>query len=190
MNNLQHRYIITEASDLHLTNYLFLSEGRGGKEDVLKIIQFEYVRDFINKPIFNLGFGDFDINVGEINDESMADNGDVYKVFNTVLSTVPMFFDKYDNAGVLVRGSDGRADYEHRCKQSCTKKCTEICHKFNRRMKLYCNYVSRKCVLFEADYQFFGGVTNNEKWFNFEVFIPGKLYDALLVSRKMFKFDI
>jgi len=157
MSHLKHRYDTTETSDLLSTNYLFFSEGNNGKEDVLKIIQFAYVRDFNNKPIFNLGFGDFDMDAGEINDDSMTDNGDVYKVFNTVLSTIPLFFEKYSNAAILVRGSDGKVEYEHNCKQNCTKKCTEFCYKFNRRMKLYCNYVSRKCSLFKLDYPIYWG---------------------------------
>lgn len=190
MSNPKYRYETTESSDPVSTNYLFFSEGNKGKDEVLKIIQFAYVRDFNNKSIYNLGFGDFDIVAGEMNDESMTDNGDVYKVFNTVLGTIPPFFEKYPNAAILVRGSDGQAEYEHKCRQSCTKKCTEFCHKFNRRMKLYCNYVSRKLSLFEADYQFIGGIANNKNWFDFEKFTPGKLYDGLLVSRKMFIFDI
>jgi hypothetical protein len=120
----------------------------------------------------------------------MSENGDAYKVFNTVLSTIPIFLEKYSNAGILVRGSDGQADYESRCRQTCAKKCIELCHKFNRRMKLYCNYVSKRSSLFDADYQFLGGIANNDMWFDFEAFVPDKLYDALLVSRKMFIFDI
>jgi hypothetical protein len=184
MSSLMHKYDTIEASETIFTNYLFFSEGTTRREDVLKIIQFTYIRDFNNRQVFNLGFGDYDINVGEINDVSMTENGDVYKVFNTVLSTIPLFFDKHTNAVILVRGSDGQSDYVHKCKQNCTKKCTEFCHKFNRRMKLYCNYVSRKCSLFQADYQFLGGISNNEKWFDFEMFIPGKLYDGLLLSKK------
>jgi hypothetical protein len=57
-------------------------------------------------------------------------------------------------------------------------------------MKLYCNYASGKYGLFAGDYQFLGGIANNKDWFDFEEFIPGKLYDGLLVSGKMFKFDI
>jgi hypothetical protein len=91
MSNQKYRYETTESSDLGSVNYLFFSEGDQGKEDVLKIIQFEYIGEFINKLVFNLGFGDFDIDAGEINDDSMTDNGDVYKVFNIVLSTIPPF---------------------------------------------------------------------------------------------------
>jgi hypothetical protein len=192
MSSLNHRYDITEVSDQVSTNFLFYSEGDNGKVIVPKIIQFTYVRDYYynDNPIFNLGFGDFDMDTGSINDESMSDNGDVYKVFNTVLSTIPIFFEKYPNAALLVRGSDGRAEFEHNCKQNCTRNCTDLCLKFNRRMKLYCNYTSRKYALFSTDYQFVGGIGNGKGWFDFTEFDPGKLYDGLIVSRKMLKFGI
>lgn len=188
MSNLTHCYDISEASDQLSTNFLFFSEGRNGKEDIPKIIQFSYIRDINNKKIFNLGFGDYDMDTGMINDESMTDNGDVYRIFNTVLNTIPLFFERYPEAAILVRGSDGRLDFETNCRQNCIRRCIESCHQFNRRMKLYCNYVSRKRIVFESDYQFVGGIGNNKGWFDFTEFEPGKLYDGILVSRKMFKF--
>jgi hypothetical protein len=190
MSNINHRYVVAETLDSQSTNYLFFSEGLNGRKDVLKIIQYAYLRNYNNKSIFNLGFGDFNMNTWEINDESMTDNGDVYKIFNTVLSTMPQFFGKYPEAAVLIRGSDGRVEFEAKCKQNCTKRCTEFCHNFNRRMKLYCNYLSRKYELFEDDYQFVGGVDNNADWFEFSKFKPGKLYDSIIVSRKLFKFMV
>jgi hypothetical protein len=183
MGSLIHRYDIAETSDLVSTSFLFFSEGNNGKGDVLKIIQFSYVRDIDNQPIFNLGFGDYDINACQINDESITDNGDVYKIFNTVLSTIPLFFDKYSSAALLVRGSDGQAEFENRCRQKCMKKCDNSCLRFNRRMKLYCNYVSHKHALFMTDYQFVGGVSNGRGWFDFEDFKPGMLYDGILVKK-------
>lgn len=134
--------------------------------------------------------GDLDIETWQINDESLTDNGDVYRIFNTVLSTIPLFFEKYPNAGVMVRGSDGQAEYEDKCKQNCARNCIESCHNFNRRMKLYCSYASRKHSLFETDYQFLGGMGNDQNWFDFIGFMPGELYDSIIVSRKMFKFEI
>lgn len=190
MSSLNHRYDTTEVSDQVSTNFLFYSEGNNGKVVVPKIIQFTYVGGYNNNPIFNLGFGDIDMNTGLINDESMSDNGDAYRVFNTVLSTIPIFFEKYPNAALLVRGSDGQAEFEHNCKQNCARNCTDLCLKFNRRMKLYCNYVSRKHDLFRVDYQFLGGVDNGKGWFDFTEFDPGKLYDCIIVSGKMLKFGI
>jgi hypothetical protein len=40
MGSLNHRYDIAETSDQVSTNFLFFSEGRNGKEDVPKIVQF------------------------------------------------------------------------------------------------------------------------------------------------------
>ncbi|MCS3800870.1 hypothetical protein [Niastella sp. OAS944] len=184
MSNLYHRYDITETSDEVSTNFLFFSKGGNEEEEVPKIIQFTYIRDYKNTPVYNLGFGDFDMNTGFINDEAMSDNGDVYRVFNTVLSTVPFFFEKYPNAALLVRGSDGRTEYEFNCKQNCKRKCIDLCHNFNRRMRLYCNYVSRKHGLLRVDYQFLGGYANDIGWFDFTEFDPGSLYECIIVSGK------
>jgi hypothetical protein len=190
MSSLNHRYDITEVSDQVSTGFLFFSENNKGKGDVLKLIQFTYVREYNSNPVYNLGFGDIDMDTGLINDESMSDNGDVYRVFNTVLSTIPLFFEKYPNDALLVRGSDGQAEFEHNCKQNCTRNCTDLCLKFNRRMKLYCNYVSRKHGLLKSDYQFLGGISDGNGWFDFTEFDPGKLYDCIIVSGKMLKFSI
>lgn len=187
MSNLNHRYDTAETSDHLSTNFLFFSEGNSGKADVLKIIQFSYVRDVDRQPIFNLGFGDYDINTCQINDESITDNGDVYRIFNTVLSTVPLFFNKYSSAALLVRGSDGQAEFEKRCRQKCMKKCNNSCIRFNRRMKLYCSYLSRKHEFFKADYQFVGGLGDGKGWFDFEEFKPGMLYDGILIKKCKFE---
>jgi len=184
MSNLNHRYDVAEVRDEDSTNFLFFSAGKNREVEVPKIIQFTYIKDYNNSPIYNLGFGDYDMNTGLINDESISDNGDVYRVFNTVLSSIPLFLEKYPNAALLVRGSDGRGEFEYNCKQNCIRKCVDLCHNFNRRMRLYCNYVSRKQGLLRAEYQFFGGYSNDVGWFDFAEFSPGKLYECIIVSRK------
>jgi hypothetical protein len=184
MNNIDRRYNVREVPDAQILAYIFFSEGQNEKEDVLKIIQYTYVQDFESKPVYNLGFGDFDIENGHISDETLTDNGDVYKIFNTVLSTIPKFYTKHPQALILVQGSDGREEFESRCRLSCTRHCRIFCHNFNRRMRIYCAYVSRKFDIFKPYNQFFGGFWNNSNWFDFEEFIPGKIYDAIIVFQK------
>lgn len=184
MSNIDHRYVTNLVPDSEVQAYLFLSKGQSTDKDIPKIIQYEYVRDLDYRSIYNLGFGDFEVETGKIHDGTMTDNGDVYKIFNTVLSSVPLFYKRYPRDIILVQGSDGRQDFEAECRPNCVKNCTIVCHKFNRRMKLYCNYLSRKIDIFESEYQFLGGIKNIANWFDFEVFIPGKLYDSIMIFQK------
>lgn len=114
----------------------------------------------------------------------MAGNGDVFKVFNTVLSTVPDFFNRYPGHILLVQGSDGREEFEIACRQTCTRYCGESCHNYNRRMKTYCSYVTKKLSFFEKEFQFLGGIRNENQWSDFEDFMPGRLYDSIMVYQK------
>jgi hypothetical protein len=184
MSNIDHRYTPEEAEGVEWLTYLFLSEGKNQDEDVFKIIQYEYAREFGHKSVFNLGFGDLDMATGEVNDEAMAGNGDVFKVFNTVLSTVPEFFNKYPGSILLVQGSDGREAFEAACRVDCSRHCGERCHNYNRRMKTYCNYVTKKYDIFNDEFQFLGGMRNADEWFDFEYFVPGKIYDSIMVYQK------
>lgn len=184
MRNIDHRYSIQKLPGTQTLTYLFFSESLDGKEDVLKIIQYAYMQDFSNRPVHNLGFGDFDLNTGEIDDGAMTNNGDAHKIFNTVLSSIPLFFKRYPNDLILVQGSDGRNEYEIDCRSHCVRNCTGSCHNFNRRMRVYCNYVSRKIDIFKSHYQFLGGSKNEQNWFDFEEFVPGKLYGAIMVFQK------
>ena len=184
MSNIDLKYDIEEVPDDQLLTYLFVSKGQNEDEDVVKIIQYAYVQDFDYKPVFNLGFGDLELETGSISDDAMTGNGDVYKVFNTVLSTIPQFYEKYPGHILLVQGSDSREEFEAACRAACVRSCDEDCHNFNRRIKTYCAYVSRKFDILRPDYQFLGGMRNTEKWFDFEDFTAGKLYDAIMVYQK------
>ncbi len=46
----------------------------------------------------NLGFGDKDLQTGEVDDTVISDNGDSQKVLATVAATVYAFTDKYPEA--------------------------------------------------------------------------------------------
>ena len=68
----------------------------------------------------------------DIDDKANSNNGDMRKVFNTVLYTIPTFFSKYENCCVIVEGSD------------------------KRRIKAYCMYVSRNLATLNQEYSFYG----------------------------------
>ena len=57
------------------------------------------------KGLYNLGFGDEDINTGTINDLVVTNNEDSQKVLATVASTVYEFVKKYPRAWIVATGS-------------------------------------------------------------------------------------
>ncbi len=61
------------------------------KGDITKVIQYQYVMDLGGRAVFNLGFGDFDLDTRRVSDAVISNNGDPYRIFNTVLSTIPLF---------------------------------------------------------------------------------------------------
>src|SRR5258707_986187 len=75
--------------------YFFLSEGKGS---IIKIIQYTYIQDLLGRKLYNLGFGDYDLRTGSILDDLTPNNGDPYRIFHTVLSTIPSFFNIFPNA--------------------------------------------------------------------------------------------
>ena len=57
------------------------------------------------KNLYNLAFGDKDLNTGEIDDLVITDNKDSQKVLATVASTVYAFTNKYPRAFIGATGS-------------------------------------------------------------------------------------
>jgi hypothetical protein len=45
---------------------------------------------------------------GTVSDEEVSNNKDHYKVFHTVLNTVPRLFDAYGDIILIAQGSDSR----------------------------------------------------------------------------------
>ncbi len=88
--------------------YFFISQG---PRDVIKAIEYFYFTDFADRKIYNLGFGDYDISKDKINDRVNTENGDAYHVFNTVLNTVPKFFESFADVAIMVRGSDSTDEF-------------------------------------------------------------------------------
>ncbi|MCU0374216.1 MAG: hypothetical protein MUF24_02820 [Chitinophagaceae bacterium] len=83
-----------------LLTFEFLSEGKNGK--VLKVVQFQPM----NIPdLFNLAFGDKDLQTGQIDDMVVTDNGDSDKVLATVVATVYAFVNEYPNSWIYATGS-------------------------------------------------------------------------------------
>jgi len=54
----------------------------------------------------------------------------------------------------------------------------------NRRINLYRNYVDRFFDSLSLDYQFLGGVWNQERQMDAEEYTVGKEYDAVLLMKR------
>ena len=78
----------------------FVSLGTKGK--IPKLIQYTPTN---YKDLYNLGFGDKNIETGEIDDNIISNNGDSEKVLATVVATLYAFIDKHREAMVFATGS-------------------------------------------------------------------------------------
>jgi len=101
--------------------YGFVSEG---EVSLPKLIQFSpFETEF--GVLYNLGFGDYDEESGNIIDLNNSNNSDMYTVFNTVLHSVLDFFNNRPNDKIYVTGSDNEDNEEFvvSCKANCDKGC-------------------------------------------------------------------
>ena len=129
---------VSDYGTLEKVNYFFISEG---ERFVIKVVEFTYIGVLRGRPVYNFGFGDLDEFSDSVTDGINTENGDVYKVFHTVLSTVPLFFEKTPNAIIRISGSDNGFQFEKGCRKSCRKNCTSICKNRNRRIRIYRGFI-------------------------------------------------
>lgn len=135
----------------NLTTFEFLSEGRKGK--VIKVIQFQPM----NIPnLYNLAFGDENLETGELDDKVTTDNGDAEKVLATVVSAIYAFADQYPHVWVYATGS------------------TEA------RTRLYKMGINKYFDIAETDFDIMGEQQNEWEWYE-----KGKDYQAFAVRRKI-----
>ena len=178
MNNLP--IYITEQTDEEVKiQYLFESVG---EKTIIKAIEYTPVQNMSGRTIFNLGFGDYDELLGTIIDDVNSNNGDMRIVFNTVLSTVPMFFDINADAVIIVSGSDSHEEFINDCLPNCKKKCIDYCKNYQRRIKTYRYFVDKNFEQLSLDYIFFG--RDKSKANTFVQYIPNLEYDDILVYKK------
>jgi len=79
----------------------FVSSGING--NIVKVVK--YVPFPNQEGVFNLGFGDKNIESGELDDLVVSNNGDTDKVLATVAMTVNDFFEEHPYATVYLKGS-------------------------------------------------------------------------------------
>jgi hypothetical protein len=107
------------------------------------------------KGLYNLAFGDKDLETEEVDDTVVSDNGDSEKVLATVVATVYAFTDKYPDAWVYATGS--------------TK----------ARTRLYRMGIAKFLEEVREDFEILGEI--NEEWEPFEIGID---YEGFIVRRK------
>lgn len=91
------KYPVVVSDDYYV--YSFFSEGSNGK--IRKAVFYTQ----IHTNLFNLGFGDWNEELQDIDDSSRSNNGDRDKVLATVASTALAFTDHYQNALIFIEGS-------------------------------------------------------------------------------------
>jgi hypothetical protein len=161
--------------------YFFISKG---PNDVVKAVEYFYFADYNGRKVYNLGFGDYNIATDKIDDKNCTDNGDAYHVFNTILSTVPEFFNSFADAAVMVTGSDSSDEFEQGCRQTCRRKnCNSICRKKHQRIRTYCSYVSREYDSLLKEFEFYGGIQTRDGTV-IERFMKNALYESVLLIKK------
>lgn len=177
--NIQNYETNEEDRSTEGVKYIFTSEGNF---NVVKAIQYTYLMDLNGRRVYNLGFGDYEYDT--INDSVNTDNGDIYSVFNTVLSTIPKFFELFKKSILLVSGSDSSLEFVEKCKLTCKKKCISYCKNQHRRIRTYRYFVDKNFNTLKKEYTFLGGMLNIDNQTILEKYTPRKKYDSVWVVKK------
>lgn len=162
--------------------YFFVSQGNA---NIIKIIDFSLVGTFNGGILYNLGFGDYDSERDEIVDDICTNNGDVYVVFNTVLSAIPKFFEINATAALMVGGSDSREEFVEKCRRNCKRRCGDHCKGLHRRIGIYTNYIDKYFKPLTKEYAFWGEIKAMEGKVIREMYQPGAEYDIVYVAKKV-----
>ncbi|MCF0038792.1 DUF6934 family protein [Dyadobacter fanqingshengii] len=147
---MKHNKYISRANDSFLL-YQFTSEGTKGS--VRKQVIYSATSA---ENIYNLAFGDYDPLTKTIDDFSITDNGDSFKVLATVASTVITFTERYPKAWILVMGSTPS------------------------RTRLYRMGITNNLAEISEDFAIFG-YNCERQWVRFAI---GEGYDAFLITKK------
>lgn len=142
------KYEIKSGKELEV--FEFVSIGTKGR--IVKLVQFTPTN---YKDLYNLGFGDKNIETGEINDIVISNNGDSEKVLATVVATLFAFTNEHFDAMIYATGS--------------TK----------ARTRLYRMGISKYIEEVDEYFIVFGEIDNG--W---ELFRNDVDYDAFVVKRK------
>jgi hypothetical protein len=178
---LRHYDVFEDFEPQNGLKFYFKSEG---KANIDNAIHYTPITGFDGVRNFNLGFGVYDTDRKLIDDSIITQNGDVYKVFHTVLHTIPRFFELFPKDSLIVRGSDSGRSFVKHCRQNCTKKCTSYCKNQNRRIRAYRHYVDKNYEDLIEEYTFFGTLKKRMHPSELESYVPKSDYVSILVSKR------
>ena len=130
--------------------YEFVSVGKKGK--IIKVVQ--YSPTGISN-VYNLGFGDKDLETGQVSDSSISGNGDSQKVLGTVSGTIMKFMEQHPHSKIIALGTS------------------------KSRTRLYQIGISNNLEEITNVFDIYGFI--NGKW---QLFQKGQNYDAFLVRKK------
>ena len=176
----QFTYDVAERVTEKLIEYSFISKG---EKDLLKMVQYSFLEDVNERLLFNFGFGDYNFSNGIIADNTISNNGDTYKVFNTVLSTVPRFFEIQHNAILQVKGSDSSPKFADACRASCRKNCVDTCSNADRRINIYRRYVNKHYDVLKNDYTIYGGLIRTKDKKIMIDYAPDQKQESIFLTR-------
>lgn len=142
------RYEYATEGDYKL--FKFTSEGPKGS--ITKLVVYTETN---KENVYNLAFGDYDEETGEVDDKSITDNRDSRKVLATVASTLYVFTEKNADAWIYATGST------------------------NARTRLYQIGIIINLEEISVDFEVFG--LRENVWYEFE---KGKNYEAFLAKRR------
>ncbi len=134
----------------------FVSIGTKGR--IAKIVQYTPTN---YKNLYNIGFGDKNIETGEVDDLAISNNGDSEKVLATVVASLFAFIDRHKEAMVYATGS------------------TKV------RTRLYRMGISKYLDEIKKDFEVYGELESG--W---EEFREGVEYEAFLVKLKIIDDEI
>ncbi len=181
MQNIDQYPLVKDAEGDSLRWY-FISQG---ERSIIKVVDYSLISSVEGRPVYNLAFGDIEEG-GFVNDRSRSNNGDIYKIFNTILFTTTLFFDHVPDALVFVSGSDSQEVSELPCRNTCRdKRCKSACRLLHQRINAYSGFVRRNYTALATKYLFLGWpkgkVLDEINPYAFEPFSPQGDYQALMV---------
>lgn len=174
-------YEMAEIKSDSNIKFFFISKG---VQEVVKLIDYSFVGSMKEKKIFNLAFGDYNIESNYLDDHHTTENGDVYDVFYTVLNSISKFFNAYPDESMMIKGSDSGEEFFEACKVDCKRGCDHICKKQGRRINIYRAYINKHYDWLSHDYVFFGGLKQKV-----ELYKQDGNYDTVFVVRKNCKLE-
>ena len=165
--------------DVRKRKFFFESTGNAS---IIKVVEYTAIQQVGRRAIYNLGFGDYDEATSQVTDSVNSNNGDMRRVFGTVLSTVPLFFAGNPDDVIVVQGSDSDDATGAACWATCRKNCVDSCKNIDRRIKTYRYFVDKSFATLTREYVIFGSYRDALN--KFVQYVVGEDYAAILVYKK------